>query len=59
LFFADFTENAIMPDNIGIYAIGAVPIVGALNEGPEADIYDWTGSFDIAANSPPGIYIPE
>jgi hypothetical protein len=59
LFFAEFTENAIMPDNIGIYAIGAVPIVGALNEGPEAGIYDWTGSFDVGANSPPGIYIPE
>lgn len=59
LFFADFTENTIHPDNVGIYAIGAVPLAEARNVVPEADIYPWTSSFDVHASSPPGIYIPE
>jgi hypothetical protein len=58
-FFADFTHNTIDPDNVGIYAMGAVPVAGALDEVPEAFIYPWAGSFDVEASNPPGIYIPE
>jgi hypothetical protein len=58
-FFADFTENSIDPDNVGVYAIGAVPMAEARVDVPEAYIYPWASSFDVSASSPPGIYIPQ
>ena len=58
LFFADFLENTIDPDNVGIYAIGAVPAAEATNYVPEADLYPWAGSFDLDATGHPGIFVP-
>ena len=60
LFFADFIENTIDPDNVGIYAIGAVTVSpeGTLYI-PEVYLHQWSTSFYIGANTPPGVFIPK
>lgn len=58
LFFADFTENTIDPDIVGLYAIGVVPAAEWRNSEPEAELYPWTGTFDLDASGHPGIFIP-
>jgi len=58
-FFADFTENAIDPSNVGLYAMGAVPAAETWLHEPEKAIYTWSSSFDLGASTPPGIYVPE
>jgi hypothetical protein len=60
LFFADFTENTIAIRNVGIYALGAVPIAP---EGweyePEVFMHRWAHDFYIGASAHPGVFIPE
>jgi len=58
-FFADFTENTIDPDNLGIYAIGAVPAAEIWLDEPEKEIYTWSSSFDLEASTPPAVFIPK
>lgn len=59
LFFADFTENTIDPDNVGIYALGAVPVATTPLYAPEAYLYQWSNKFFIGTSAPPGIFIPQ
>lgn len=59
LFFADFTENMIDPGNVGIYAIGAVPIAETPIDMPEAEMYSWSNDFYIGATAAPGVFIPK
>jgi hypothetical protein len=59
LFFADFTENTIDPANVGIYAIGAVPIAAELTDQPQWELFGWAYEFYIGASTPPGVFIPE
>jgi hypothetical protein len=58
-FFADFPENTIDPDNVGIYAIGAVPAADLWLDEPEKQIYTWSSTFNLQASTPPGVLIPE
>ena len=58
LLFAHFTENSIDPENVGVYAIGVVPIADRLNVVPEADLYQWARSIDVGATAHPGAFIP-
>lgn len=57
-FFADFAENTIDPTEVGIYAMGVVPTAAARQDVPEAELYPWAKSFDVAASGPPGIFVP-
>ena len=59
LFFADYTENTIDPDNVGIYAIGAVRTAESVIERPEVELHSWTNGFYIGASTQPGVFIPE
>jgi len=59
LFFADFTENTIDPDNVGIYAIGAAPAAETWRDVPQAELHDWSTPFYIGSSASPGIYIPK
>ena len=56
LFFAEFTENSIDPDNVGIYAIRAVPVAEMQLDIPEAYLYHWSNGFYIGASTPPGVF---
>jgi hypothetical protein len=56
-FFADFTENTIDPDNVGLYALGAVP-AAEWNVVPEAYLSQWACSFDTAVSFAPAVYVP-
>ena len=58
LFFADFIENTIDPDNVGIYAVGVVPAAECLSCVPEAELYAWASWFDPDATGHPGVFIP-
>lgn len=58
LFFAEYLENIADPGDVGIYAIGAVPMGSQVNEGPEAYMYDWTSLFDFTGVALPGVYNP-
>lgn len=57
LFFADFTQNTIDPDNVGIYAIGAELASGCGRCVPESDLNDWASEFYIESSTRPGIYM--
>ena len=59
LYFAEFTEKALEPGGVGIYAIGVVPASERVSFVPEADMYQWTMTFDVDGDAVPGIYIPE
>ena len=59
LFCADFRENTIDPANLGIYAIGAAPWTESEDSPAEQALFAWADSFDVDANVPPGIFIPE
>lgn len=59
LFFSDFAENTIAPDNVGIYAIGVVPIAKTITDMPEWELYRWTNEFYIGASTPPEVFIPD
>lgn len=59
LFFADFTENTIDPDNVGIYAIGAVPTAECRNCVPEAELFPWVETFDLTSGHPGVFMSPE
>jgi hypothetical protein len=67
LYFADFTENEIDPDNVGVYGMGVAPRTAgsgpaAAGSGPEGVFFSWTSSFknlyDLDADVPPGVYVP-
>jgi uncharacterized protein (DUF2249 family) len=58
LYFADFTENTIDPDNVGLYALGAVPAREYRMDVPEAYLSQWACSFDTTATFDPGAYVP-
>jgi hypothetical protein len=57
LYFADFIENTIDPENVGIYAIGAELAAECGRCVPEADLNTWGNSFDLEATARPGIYV--
>jgi hypothetical protein len=59
LFFAEFTQNELDPDNVGIYAIGAVPQQEFMFEVPEADLQHWARTFEVNANAHPGIFVSD
>lgn len=56
LFFADFIENTIDPDNVGIYAIGAELAAECGRCVPESDLNTWAYAFYIEGTDRPGIY---
>jgi hypothetical protein len=58
LFFADFTENTIDPDNVGIYAFGVAPAAECRRCVPEAGLNTFARSIDAEATGHPGIFIP-
>ena len=58
LFFAEFTENELDPDNVGIYAVGAVPQAEYMYEVPEAFLHHWVETFEVTADGHPGVFIP-
>lgn len=58
LFFADFTQNTIDPDNVGIYAIGAeVARVECARCQPEGDLHTWADDFYVETAARPGIFM--
>ena len=57
--FAYFTENAIDPSNIGIYAIGVAPRTEAGDSPAEQALFAWADSFDVDASVPPGIFVSQ
>lgn len=57
LYFADFIENTIDPENVGIYAIGAELAAECGRCVPEADLNTWGNSFDMEATARPGIFV--
>jgi hypothetical protein len=60
LSFTDFTINTIDPDNIGIYALGAVLETEAGDSGPEVAFYDWGGVLHaIDKEKAPGIFVAD
>jgi hypothetical protein len=59
LSFAYFTENAIDPSNIGIYAIGVAPRTESGDSPAEQALFAWADSFDVDARTPPSIFIPQ
>ena len=58
LFFADFTENTIDPENVGIYAIGAVPAAECGRCEPEAELNTWASDFHPETAARPGVFVP-
>ncbi len=54
LFFAEFTHNELDPENVGIYAIGAVPQQDYMFEVPEASLQEWARTFDVTRTRTPG-----
>jgi hypothetical protein len=59
LFFADYTVNTIDPDNLGLYAIGVAPRTASGDSAPEKALFEWADTFDVDANTPPGILIAQ
>lgn len=68
LYFAEFTVNEIDPDNVGVYGMGVAPRTAGSSpalagSGPEGVFFAWTGSlvesYDVDANGPPGVYVPD
>jgi hypothetical protein len=58
LFFADFTENTIEPDNVGIYAMGAVLAAECGRCTPEAELNTWAADFHAETTARPGVFVP-
>lgn len=58
LFFADFTENTIDPDNVGIYAMGAVLAAECGRCVPESDLNTWANDFYAQTTARPGVFVP-
>ena len=59
LYFADFTENTIDPNNVGLYVLGAVLDTEAGDSGPELAFNSWGQRVDVEAGSPPGIFVAD
>lgn len=59
LFFTEFTENSLDPDNLGIYAIGAVPTAEKVIYMPESELHAWSNDFYLGADTPPGVFVPQ
>jgi hypothetical protein len=57
LFFADFIENTIDPENVGIYAIGAALAAECGRCVPEAYLNSWANDFYVGASTRPGVFI--
>jgi hypothetical protein len=57
LFFADFTENTVNPDNVWFYAIGVAPWTESGDSPAEKALFSWADSFDVEASVPPGVFI--
>jgi hypothetical protein len=60
LFFADFTENEIDPDNVGVYGLGVTPDTGNQDAGTEEPFYWWTGAIQYDESDPdgyPGVFV--
>jgi len=57
--FAYFPVNEADPSNEGIYAVGAAPRTAAGDSPQERALFAWLESFDVAATTPPGIFLPE
>lgn len=58
LFFAEFTENTIEPDNVGIYAMGAVLAAECGRCTPEAELNTWAADFHAETTARPGVFVP-
>jgi hypothetical protein len=63
LVFKDFTVNdAIDPDNVGLYGLGVAPWTENPQTGPARPLFVWAGSIDIdgpGENGYPGVFVPE
>jgi len=57
LFFADFIENTIDPDNVGIYAMGATRAAECGRCGPEANLNTWANDFYAGTSTRPGVFV--
>jgi hypothetical protein len=57
-FFADFTENTINADQVGIQAIGAIVQAERMNFVPEDELTRWTRTFEVAAGGHSEVFIP-
>lgn len=59
MFFADFTENTIDPDNVGLYALGVISMPDSWESDEAQAFIDWGSRFDETGRGVPGIYVPE
>jgi hypothetical protein len=63
LVFKDFTVNdAIDPENVGLYALGVTPWTEDVHSGPAQLLFAWSGSIDMEGPGEkgyPGVYVPE
>lgn len=59
LFFADFTENTIDPENVGLYGLGVAPRTESEDSEAEKEFYSWNGQFGLDEKGTPGIYVPQ
>lgn len=59
LFFADFIENTIDPNNVGIYAMGATRAAECGRCVPEADLNTWANDFYVGASARPGVFVDQ
>lgn len=57
LFFAYFTESSVIPDNLGLYAIGVAPWTESGDSAAEQALSAWAETFDVDASVPPGVFI--
>ncbi len=57
LYFADFIENTIDPENVGIYAMGAELVDESCSCGPVWDLVTWGRDFDLEATVRPGVFV--
>jgi hypothetical protein len=58
LFFADYTQDELDPDNLGLYALGVAPRTESIRSEAELAMYEWNGQFDLGEGTP-GVYVPE
>ena len=56
---AQFTENAVDPSNVGIYAIGVAPWTELGDSAAEKALSVWSDSFTVDASTAPGIHLPQ
>ncbi|MBN9141695.1 MAG: hypothetical protein J0H23_12800 [Micrococcales bacterium] len=57
--FAYFPIDEADPSIEGIYAVGAAPRTEAGDSPQERALFAWLDSFDVAATTPPGVFLPE